>query len=500
MKKRIVFAIVTAMVLLAAACNSIVTESPLAAASGSKEINGYKVVAYQPNYSYRPDSLQWDKITHLIYSFGKPDAVNGALVSIDFDKLSNMSTRAKQHGVKVLIGVGGWDLGDGGGVDTRFHTVASSDTLRAAFVQSCIDILEQYDVDGIDIDWEHPNTAEEKESYAVFMRDLSVGLHAKGKLLTTALGGGGHALDYVKDEVFGYVDFINIMAYDASKDNHSPFSYTESALNAYVVERNLPLSKAIIGVPFYGRVSWSDAKTYKQLIDMGASSQEDYYNGYYYNGIPTIKGKTQYAMRRNIGGVMIWEVGQDTYDDTSLLSAIHDVLSGGVVATFTPTPTPQPCSLAPWEPGKIYLGGDKCHYNNADWEAQWWVNVEPGTSNAWKQIRECSGTTQGGDSTSTPTPTITVPPTTTPTGTPTPEITPSPTPEVTPTPTTTPQNTPTPTATADTGGYPEWTLNASYTVGDIVTYQGSNYKALVTHTAYVQSWNPKDAVTLWTKL
>ena len=42
----------------------------------------------------------------------------------------------------------------------------------------------------------------------------------------------------------------------------------------------------------------------------------------YYNGVDTITEKTLYA-KENLGGIMIWELTQDTSDpDRSLLQAI----------------------------------------------------------------------------------------------------------------------------------------------------------------------------------
>ena len=42
----------------------------------------------------------------------------------------------------------------------------------------------------------------------------------------------------------------------------------------------------------------------------------------YYNGVDTIAAKTRYA-RENLGGIMIWELTQDTSDpDRSLLRTI----------------------------------------------------------------------------------------------------------------------------------------------------------------------------------
>lgn len=44
---------------------------------------------------------------------------------------------------------------------------------------------------------------------------------------------------------------------------------------------------------------------------------------------------------------------------------------------------------------------------------------------------------------------------------------------------------------------PEWSVGATYTSGNEVLYLGISYIALVTHTAHVADWNPKDTPTLW---
>ncbi len=45
----------------------------------------------------------------------------------------------------------------------------------------------------------------------------------------------------------------------------------------------------------------------------------------------------------------------------------------------------------------------------------------------------------------------------------------------------------------------EWGTYVSYTAGDVVSYKGSSYVCLVTHVSYSDTWNPKDAPTLWSK-
>ena len=49
----------------------------------------------------------------------------------------------------------------------------------------------------------------------------------------------------------------------------------------------------------------------------------DEVDGIYFNGIKTIERKTQFAIKKGLGGVMIWEIGQDASGDSSLLKAIQ---------------------------------------------------------------------------------------------------------------------------------------------------------------------------------
>ncbi|XZG71193.1 lytic polysaccharide monooxygenase [Chitinibacteraceae bacterium HSL-7] len=101
--------------------------------------------------------------------------------------------------------------------------------------------------------------------------------------------------------------------------------------------------------------------------------------------------------------------------------------------------------------------------------------------------------------TPTPTPVTPTPAPVTPTPapvTPTPApVTPTPSP-VTPTPA---PVTPPPVVTPAPGTcYTAWKEGSTYNTGTLVTYNGRNYKALVTHTAYVgANWNPASSNTLW---
>lgn len=181
---------------------------------------------------------------------------------------------------------------------------------------------------------------------------------------------------------------------------------------------------------------------------------------------------------------------------------INEMLGGDPLPTFTPVPTSTPSPTPDptgntWDAAAVYDKGDRVQYFQFIWEAKWWnQGDEPGADQwgPWTKI--------GPIGTATPTPivTATFTSTPTPTHTATPVATETPIVTVTPTvivtPTSTPIITPTPTATSHPA-YPEWTLNESYTAGDIVTYNGILYQAVVTHTAYDAGWNPASAPTLW---
>lgn len=82
--------------------------------------------------------------------------------------------------------------------------------------------------------------------------------------------------------------------------------------------------------------------------------------------------------------------------------------------------------------------------------------------------------------------------------TPTPIVTPTPMPPVV-TPTAPPVTpTPKPSVPPVAGCYAAWSEGKTFNAGDLVTYDGRNYRALTTHVAYVgANWNPKASLTLW---
>lgn len=277
----------------------------------------FKVVGYMPSWAGSASAVQYSKLTHLNYAFILPNA-NGTLQGLDNpSKLQTLVSSGHAAGVKVLIAVGGWNNGN----DSAFESLAANSSTRTTFVNSLVSLVNQYNLDGVDIDWEYPDNGASANNYTLLMQQLSNTLHANGKLLTAAVvseNGGS-----IQNAVFSAVDFLNIMAYDGGGANHSTYNFAVNSLN-YWKNRGLPTAKAILGVPFYGR-SANSYNDYKDILAMGGSPNSDSFNGIGYNGIPTIKNKTNFAFD-NGGGIMIWDLNADATGANSLLTAINQAI------------------------------------------------------------------------------------------------------------------------------------------------------------------------------
>ena len=183
------------------------------------------------------------------------------------------------------------------------------------------------------MDWEHPRVdGSSARQYESLMQTLSQRLHAEGKLLTAAVLSGATADGNIyydaaahTNAVLNAVDFINVMAYDGGDgERHSSYQFAVNCGTYWKQTRGLPAYKVVLGVPFYARPSWADYGTILASVPEASGTDHVAYNGMevYYNGVDTIAEKTRYA-REELGGVMIWELTQDTGDsEKSLLQAI----------------------------------------------------------------------------------------------------------------------------------------------------------------------------------
>ncbi|MEV8512125.1 glycosyl hydrolase family 18 protein [Dactylosporangium sp. NPDC051484] len=326
-----------AVAAVTVAAGAAVTLAVQPAANAAVLPNNFKSIGYMPSWAGSANSIQYSKLTHINYAFILPNA-NGSLQGLDnAAKLQSIVSQGHAQGVKVSISIGGWNDGN----DSAFESLAANATARTAFVNNVVNFVNQYNLDGVDIDWEYPDPGASGNNYTALMSQLSTAMHSRGKLLTAAVVSEGGTANGVQPAVFGYVDWLNIMTYDGGSP-HSNYDWSVNAVNFWK-GRGLPASKAVIGVPFYSRPGYL---TYADLVARDpANANRDCVtiNGSNecYNGLPTVRRKTQWAMA-NAGGIMYWEMSQDATGANSLVNAIYTTATGGTTPPTSQPPTGQP--------------------------------------------------------------------------------------------------------------------------------------------------------------
>jgi chitinase len=330
------------------------------------------IMAYYTGNGTEINQYHIDELTHLIFSFlhlrGTQLAVDSSTDSVTLRQLSALKNQYPH--LKVMVSMGGW--GGCAPCSAAFSTPQG----RYQFAQSVKQILQTYQLDGIDLDWEYPAiqgypghlfTPQDKENFTNLIRCLR---HELGKKKTISFAAGGfdeylrHSIDWRK--VVPLVNYVNLMSYDLvngySKVTglHTPLyssaKQPESVDNAihYFDSIKINMHKIVIGAAFYARV-WTDVPdTNHGLFESGIFTDmvnyknfDSYFtpaNGfvsywdndsqapYYYSqekhafgtfdDVHSVQLKTDYVKERGLGGIMFWELTCDKAKD-GLLEAIY---------------------------------------------------------------------------------------------------------------------------------------------------------------------------------
>ena len=298
----------------------------------------FKVVGYLPYYRFSlNEQIDYSKITHLCIAFANPD-MQGNL-SLNGQNPTEIITRAHENEVDVFLSLAGGAL-------TAEWAAAWKELIKApnrsAFIHKILQYTFEYDFQGVDVDleWSHVD-----ENYSGFVLELKDSLDFYDLPMTAALPGTYRYPEITNDALAAY-DWINMMVYDLTGSwapnnpgPHSPYSFAEDAIAYWTIGQQVPPEKLTLGLPFYG-YDFSNAPnvtsfTFGSMVSMDPDyAYQDQVGLAYYNGIPTIQEKTSLALE-TLGGVMIWELGQDAFgaqSEYSLLHAIHEVINTPVSA------------------------------------------------------------------------------------------------------------------------------------------------------------------------
>ncbi len=294
----------------------------------------HRLVGYLPYYQFhRVDDIDFEKLTHVCLAFANPDA-DGNL-SIGGRDIEPIVEVAHDANVDVLLSLAGGALSSDWWAAWQNLTTESN---RSAFIHKIITYLYDHDLQGIDMDLEWQYV---EDWYSGFSMELSDSLQAHDFLYTAAFP-GTYRYPEISDEALRDFDFINTMVYDLTgpwnpnnAGPHSPYSFAENSIKYWRDKQGIAPENLTLGIPFYGW-NFNDPTdvfsfTYRSMVNQNpANALRDNVDAAYYNGIMTVRQKTELAMAK-VSGVMIWELGQDHFDKQfSLLNAIHQVISANV--------------------------------------------------------------------------------------------------------------------------------------------------------------------------
>ncbi|CAN5691712.1 hypothetical protein BH10ACI4_BH10ACI4_38420 [soil metagenome] len=273
---------------------------------------------------------------------------------------------------------------------------------REAFVRSCVDLFVKGNLapgisaptlfDGIDVDWEYPHQPD-AENFKALLLELRRQMDAvrPGLTLSIAVGPSPRMYQGTDMAVIGsLVDQVGLMTYDFSGLWSETTGFiapltaapdydggtVDHAVTAYRTAGVAP-AKLLMGVPFYGYGWRLVPEEGKGLMQEGEAIRGDRPYSYIetvaakstlyrdplsqtpwlfdgdafwtYDDPVSIRHKAAYALDHQLGGLMIWELGEDNTSAT-LLHAAHEGLhpngdgrsatAYSVPETARPTTTP----------------------------------------------------------------------------------------------------------------------------------------------------------------
>jgi chitinase len=112
--------------------------------------------------------------------------MDGGTITDLYERVANLKVR--NPNLQVWISIGGWSFNDPGPYRQVFTSIASDTRLSAQFAQNCVDFMNQYGFDGVDIDWEYPGADDRGGS----LPDVTNYPRMLGILQRTFKAGGKH--------------------------------------------------------------------------------------------------------------------------------------------------------------------------------------------------------------------------------------------------------------------------------------------------------------------
>ncbi|MDR0508167.1 MAG: glycoside hydrolase [Dysgonamonadaceae bacterium] len=296
------------------------------------------VLAYLTSWSAEmPD---YELVTHVNYSFGRVnETYSGVTIDNEARLRSVVDLKKKKSSLKILLSIGGWTSG-------RFSEMAMTENNRKNFAADCKRIVDEFNLDGIDLDWEYPTSNEagisaspkDRENFTLLMQEIRKSI-GNEKLLTFASAASAQYYDF--KALSEIVNFVNIMMYDVDSPpyHHSALHRSELVNEisadesiAKHIENGMSAKKLVLGIPFYGHgdtKSLAYSVDYKNIIKLTGFVEkwDDVAKVPYlvntkgeialvYENARSIAFKCEYLLQQHLRGAMYWEYSSDDAEGT----------------------------------------------------------------------------------------------------------------------------------------------------------------------------------------
>lgn len=244
-----------------------------------------------------------------------------------------------------------------------FETVTASAALRATAATNIANALETYGYDGVDFDWEWPDTAAERANFTSFMQAVHATVKSRHQdYIVMFVQGPGFWLagtDWAAVEP--YSDFCFCIVYDWKNPANGPIRKPGSvqflglsggSIEAagkgaidYITSRGFPASKLIVGFPFYssdnrswftGAPMWLTNR-FGYLNSANADYRETEFDGAWWTTPDNLKQKMDAVLdeRETVlagggiaRGIGFWELGHEDLVQPQLTDAILEWRAG----------------------------------------------------------------------------------------------------------------------------------------------------------------------------
>lgn len=167
---------------------------------------------------------------------------------------------AHNNGFKV------WPIVSNNSYLTTTEGILNDYTKRRKLEDEIIRVAEEYNIDGINLDFENMNQ-EDKDMYSRFVIELAPRLKDLGKTLTVDVtapdGSETWSLCFDRDVLANVSDYIVFMAYDQygtggnKEGTTAGYNWVENNVNKFIGQEAVAKEKIILGIPLYTRL-WKE--------------------------------------------------------------------------------------------------------------------------------------------------------------------------------------------------------------------------------------------------